>query len=355
MGHVNRLRRRFLATVVAVALVVGGGQPVLAGPGPAVGDDNGGGICPPGEGGIAWATEGYPSSPYSSSLGLELPPLDVAPIGTDALITPREGESFEPIRLVAVRARPTSKVLRDGAIDSGHALMQWLLHVEQVCPDTGQVHTCEYTYHEMPNDSVFEVATLPDGRPFEHAGSILCFGGVQGFRAPGAPGDLGVRLVAAARATVAPEQIEANAIAALGGHLVGAAGLPGLELPPDVGAWAGFIASVLGLAGLFAGGCGGYFTGVASSEIGVWLNVLTLPTAPPGARLPKAGTALAAKIASTYSVILLIPTCIEESVASGGTLAALYEMLAALGTIIYLTSTVALAYYGLQAAIAFWI
>ncbi len=319
---------------------------------------------PPAEGGFCQAswlpngiesvTEGFPTSPWSNNPGLTLPQMTVEPIAVNATITPRQGEAFEPITLTQVWARPTAKVLRTSIVDPDHAVMEWKFRVGQFCPDTGQPETCEYVYHEMPDGALFEVATLEGGQPFEHAFHIFC-NTVMAFRAIGAPADLGVRLLAAAKAQAPPAQIEANATNALGRHVVAAAGVPGLVLPPDIAAWAGVVVATIGLASLATGPCGGYFTAILGSEIGVWTQLLTIPTAPAETKTPKAVTAVIAKTASTVAYVQLILTCVALMVGAGGALTALLDLVMAIGSIVWWMSTLGLAIYGLDFAINHWL
>lgn len=345
-------RSGLVAVVVTVALV--------ASAKPALGDPPGGPIGGPGAcgqfgpGGMTGVTVGFPASPFSANLGLTLPVSDVEPIAVNAVIAPAAGETFHPITLLQVRATPTAKVLRNSTVDPEHAVMEWRFRVEQYCPDTEQMITCDYFYHEMPDGRVFEVATLEGGALFEHAFRIECHGGFAAFRAVGAPQDLGVRLLAAGKAQAPVAQIDANAQAALGNYVVAAAGVPGLVLPADIAAWAGAITAAIGLAALFTGACGGFFTAILGSEIGVWTQLLTIPTAPPEARPGKAATAVIAKIASTAAYVMLVPACVAMLVGASLALAALLDLVMALGSIIWWTSTLGLVIYGLDFAINHW-
>ena len=345
----TRQRLGVIAGFLAIALVTTT-QPAMADPpiGPPVG-----GVCPAGgPGGAAGVSVGFPANPSSANLGLTLPALDVAPIDVNATITPAEGETFQPITLLQVRATPMAKVLRENIVDPEQAVMQWQFRVRQFCPDTGQLETCDYFYHEMPDGSVFEVGML-EGQLFEHAFRIECQG-VAAFRAVGAPQDLGVRLLAEGKAQAPPSQIEANATDALGRHVVMAAGVPGLALPADIAAWAGVIAGAIGLASIATGPCGAAFTTIVASEIGVWTQLLTIPTSPPEIRTPKAVAAVIAKIASTVGYVALVPSCVALMVGAGATLTALLDLVMALGSIIWWMSTLGLAIYGLDFAINHW-
>jgi hypothetical protein len=345
------LRTGLVAAAVTVALVAGG-TPAVADGGPVGGP--GPGVClPGGASGITGVSVGYPTSPYNQTLGLTLPDLRPDPIPTNVVVAPAAGESFAPITLTKVWAKPTSKVLRAQAVEPNHALMEWQFQVEQLCPDTGQQTTCVYTYHEMPDGSIFEVATLPGGQKFEHAFTIVC-PGATAFRAVDAPQDLGVRLLAAVRANVPIGLIAANSAKAMREHLERTAGLPAGTLPEEVTAWAGALSAALGVAGLLAGPCGGLFTAVVSGEIGVLTQLLTIATATPVVQAAKAVIAVSGKLVSTLAFFTLVPTCLGQSYVSGGTLAYLYEMMAFLGSALWWSSTSLLLIYDTQYAISYW-
>jgi hypothetical protein len=163
-----------------------------------------------------------------------------------------------------------------------------------------------------------------------------------------------VRLIAAARQQLPAAQIEARATDALGRHVMVAMGFPGVVLPPDVAGWAGVIAATIGLASMATGPCGGYFTAILGSEIGLWVQLLTIATAPPEARTPKAVTAAVLKATSSYAALQLVPTCIAVMAGAGPTLTAFIDLVMALGMIVYWSSTAALAVYGLDYAINYW-
>ncbi len=312
------------------------------------------GTCPVGgPNGIITASVSQPEDPYSNTPGIALPRSDPAYIPVSAVIAPGEGEMFAPITLVAVKAIPTAKVLRDGTLDPYHAVMDWRLRVNQFCPDTGQYETCEYYYQEMPDGRVFQVLTHPDGTMQEHAFRVECQR-VRGFRAIGAPVDLGARLVAAARANIPPETFEATSAAVLGPVLFAAAGLPASAVPPEFSEWALVLAAAVGVAAVAAGPCGAALTSLLASEAVVWIQLLSIPGAAPGVRGAKAARAAVAKVAATVAFATQISVC-RAQMAATPQFTALYEGLLALGHIFWWMSTFGMTIYGLDYAINYWL
>jgi hypothetical protein len=336
------------AAVVAVVLATGA-RPASADPG---GPGGGDGACPTGPGGVTGIDLEYRGS-TSTNVGLTLPVLNVAPIATNAVISPGPGETFDPITLVAVRATPTAKVLRNETVDPDHAVMEWVFTVEQRCWPSTELATCAYVYHEMADGKVAEVDVV-DGQPIERAFLIECQN-VRGFRAVGAPADLGVRLLAAAKANVPPEQIQANATAALGANILAAGGLPNVPLPADIAAWSGTFAVLLGAVGVITGACWANFVAVVGAEIVVWVNLLTIPGAPPIIQAAKATAAVAAKFISAVSWGNTMTSCMAVSYASSGALVALCDLMMSFATIVFWSSTLTLVGLGIEYAVEHWL
>lgn len=330
--RVNR-RWRFaaLAALLAAALVVtelpaaadGPGLPGLPG-GPGL---VGGGAAqrPPCVGGVVGldgVTIGGPDAPtlpVSNKLGLTLPAIRPEPIAVDAWISPNPDETFEPIRLIRVRATPMAKILRNGTIDPDQAVLKWEFTVRQRCPLTGQLATCSYVYHEMLDGRVWEVRDLPGGGFEERRFEIQCENHVA-FGAPGAPADFGRRLLAAARAQVGGQQLQQPIVEALRQRIVVVLGVPGIALPADATSWGSALPAALaaasGIAGLVGGACAAAATGSIGSEISAWLELSSVATVPADERSGHAVAAVLYKVAATAFLVLTHTSCTAQIAAA---------------------------------------
>jgi hypothetical protein len=344
-----------LAVVVATA-VVASGEPAVADDGETGGGATAG--CALGPGGATGDT-GY-GSPFTAAPGLAVVNLaeHVQPIDVDATIAPGLGETFSPIHLKRVRPVPTAKVLLSpgsGSLDNQHAVMRWELTVDQRCPDTNQVAECTYTYHEMPDGSIWEVTRLPDGTPIEHAFHVVCVG-VRAFTA--GPVDRGERLVAAARSQLGTAELEASADAARLRLLSQVLGFPIPAMPDSeqgmlqLLAAAPFVGAGIPVSLILGGTCGLALAAQLIAELQVWKVITRISAVAPPVRPGLLMGAYAVKLLSTVAFSIGVGACVAAIDAALATtpvtllnygLVALWSLFLGLHSAVFLVSAFALS------------